>query len=244
MLVIPAIDLRNGKCVRLWQGKREQETVYSDDPIAMAQEWVERGAQRLHVVDLDGAFEGKPRHLELACQIREVTGTAVQYGGGIRSAEALTEILDGGIDFAIVGTRALSGNFLELAVADFGDRIIASADFRGNKFAVEGWEAVSSLDVTGAASRLTEIGVRTIIMTDIERDGTLGGINTELICSFSQLVPECQLMVAGGVSRVEDITHLKELGLRNLVGVIAGRALYAGSLDLTEAISAARGDDT
>lgn len=235
MLIIPAIDLKRGKCVRLWQGIREKETIYAEDPLQVARLWVKRGAKRLHIVDLDGAFSGVPHHLGVAENIKKSLSVRVQYGGGIRRLEVLREIMQKDIDFAIVGTRALSKNFVKGAVNRFGGRVIISIDCKKDKVALKGWEKEITVDIKELVKNLTEMGTKTIILTDITRDGTLKGINLDFIQFFSKNV-SCDLIIAGGISSVEDIKRINEMGNERIKGVIIGKALYTGAINLEEAL--------
>jgi len=181
VLIIPAIDLKGGRCVRLWQGKEDKETVYSEDPLATARMWVKKGAQRLHIVDLDGAFRGKSVHLEIVEKIAREVDVPIEFGGGIREKAILDDVFTRGVDYAILGTRALSFDFVRDACLKFADRIIVSIDTRQDKILAEGWEKESSLRPEELLPGLVRLGVKTIIFTDITRDGTLRGVNIKLI---------------------------------------------------------------
>lgn len=236
MLIIPAIDLKGGRCVRLWQGKEDKETVYSEDPLAIAKMWVKKGAQRLHIVDLDGAFRGKSVHLEIVEKIAREVDVPIEFGGGIREKAILDDVFTRGVDYAILGTRALSFDFVRDACSEFGDKIIVSIDTRRDKILAEGWEKESSLRPEELVKGLVGLGVKTIIFTDITRDGTLRGVNTKLIQEFLEIA-NVKVIIAGGVASLADIRKLTELGGRGPAGVIIGKALYDGRVKLEEALA-------
>ena len=236
MLIIPAIDLKGDKCVRLWQGKEDKETVYSEDPLAVARMWVKKGAQRLHIVDLDGAFRGRPVHLEIVEKIAREVDVPIEFGGGIREKTILDDVFTRGVDYAILGTRALSFDFVRDACSEFGDKIIVSIDTRRDKILAEGWEKESSLRPEELVKGLVGLGVKTIIFTDITRDGTLRGVNTKLIQEFLEIA-NVKVIIAGGVASLADIRKLTELGGRGPAGVIIGKALYDGRVKLEEALA-------
>ncbi|MBE0477811.1 1-(5-phosphoribosyl)-5-[(5-phosphoribosylamino)methylideneamino]imidazole-4-carboxamide isomerase [Candidatus Aerophobetes bacterium] len=241
MLVIPAIDLKGGKCVRLWQGIKDKETVYSHEPLQVAKLWIDKGAKRLHIVDLDGAFSGIPQHLPVAESIKKSFSITLQYGGGIRTLKILKGVFEKGINFAIIGTKALSKSFLQNAIDKFGERIIISIDCKEDKLALEGWEKETSIEIQEFARNVTDIGIKTIILTDITRDGTLRGVNIELIEDFLKNV-NCNLIVAGGISSLEDIKWMKKLEDKKIKGIIIGKALYTGAIKLEEALKIADED--
>jgi len=236
VLIIPAIDLKGGRCVRLWQGKEGKETVYSEDPLAVARMWVKKGAQRLHIVDLDGAFRGKSVHLEIVEKIAREVDVPIEFGGGIREKAILDDVFTRGVDYAILGTRALSFDFVRDACSEFGDKIIVSIDTRRDKILAEGWEKESSLRPEELVKGLVGLGVKTIIFTDITRDGTLRGVNIKLIQEFLEIA-DVKVIIAGGVASLADIRKLAELGGRRSAGVIIGKALYDGRVKLEEALA-------
>ncbi len=236
MLIIPAIDLRGGRCVRLWQGEEDKETVYSEDPLAIAKTWVEKGAQRLHIVDLDGAFKGKPVHLEIVEKIAREVDVPIEFGGGIRKKAILDDIFARGVDYAIIGTRALSFDFVRDVCLEFEDKIIISIDTRQDGILAEGWKKESSLKAEELMKGLVGLGVKTIIFTDTTRDGTLGGVNIKLIQEFLEIA-NVKVIIAGGVASLTDIRKLTELGGRGPAGVIIGKALYDGRVKLEEALA-------
>jgi len=236
VLIIPAIDLKGGKCVRLWQGEEDKETVYSENPLAIAKMWVEKGAQRLHVVDLDGAFRGKPVHLEIVEKIAREVDIPIEFGGGIREKAILDDVFTRGVDYAILGTRALSFIFVKAACLKFEDKIITSIDTRQDKILAEGWKKESSVKAKDLVKDLVKAGVKTIIFTDITRDGTLRGVNIKLIQEFLESA-NAKVIIAGGVVSLADIRKLKQLGGRGPAGVIIGKALYDGRVKLEEALA-------
>jgi len=236
VLIIPAIDLKGGRCVRLWQGKEDEETVYSEDPLAIAKMWVKKGAQRLHIVDLDGAFRGKSVHLEIVEKIAREVDVPIEFGGGIREKAILDDVFTRGVDYAILGTRALSFDFVRDACLKFEDKIIISIDARQDRILAEGWEKESSLRPEELVKGLVGSGVKTIIFTDITRDGTLRGVNIKLIQEFLEIA-DVKVIIAGGVASLADIRKLAELGGRRPAGVIIGKALYDGRVKLEEALA-------
>jgi len=236
VLIIPAIDLKRGRCVRLWQGKEDRETVYSEDPLAIARMWIRKGAQRLHIVDLDGAFRGKPVHLEIVEKIAREVDVPIEFGGGIREKAILDDVFARGVDYAIIGTRALFFDFVKDVCLEFGDKIIISIDTRQDKILAEGWKKESSLKAEELMKGLAGLGVKTIIFTDTTRDGTLGGVNIKLIQEFLETA-NVKVIIAGGVASLADIRKLTELGGGGPAGVIIGKALYDGRVKLEEALA-------
>ena len=236
MLIIPAIDLKGGRCVRLWQGKEDKETVYSEDPLAVARMWVEKGAQRLHIVDLDGAFRGKPLHLEIVEKIGREVDVPIEFGGGIREKAILDDVFSKGVDYAIIGTRALSFDFVRDVCLEFGDKIIVSIDTSRDKILAEGWKKETSVKAKDLVKDLVKAGVKTIIFTDVTRDGTLRGVNTKLIQEFLEIA-NVKVIIAGGVASLADIRELAGLSGRGPAGAIIGKALYDGRVKLEEALA-------
>ncbi len=236
MLIIPAIDLKGGRCVRLWQGEEDKETVYSEDPLAIARMWVEKGAQRLHIVDLDGAFRGKSVHLEIVEKIAREVDVPIEFGGGIREKAILDDVFSKGVDYAIIGTRALSFDFVRDVCLEFGDKIIVSIDTSRDKILAEGWKKESSLKAEELVKGLVGSGVKTIIFTDITRDGTLRGVNIKLIQEFLEIA-DVEVIIAGGVASLADIRKLAGLSGRGPAGAIIGKALYDGRVKLEEALA-------
>lgn len=240
MIVIPAIDLKDEKCVRLAQGRMDQVTVYSEDPVKTASHWQSKGAERLHIVDLDGAVMGKPSHRALIEEIARSVQIPIELGGGIRDLESIERYLSAGIRWVILGTVAFQNPaLLREAAALFPGRIVLSLDARGGKVAIQGWKEIVSSDIEDMVNQFKEVDLSAIIFTDIERDGMGTGPNSNLtkILARSTTIP---VIASGGVSGTEDIVRLKELEPLGVIGVIVGRALYAGQVDLEEAIRIAK----
>ncbi|MFO7785249.1 MAG: 1-(5-phosphoribosyl)-5-[(5-phosphoribosylamino)methylideneamino]imidazole-4-carboxamide isomerase [Thermodesulfobacteriota bacterium] len=241
MIVIPAIDLRNGRCVRLQQGELSRETVYSDDPGAMAEQWVSQGAKRLHVVDLDGAVSGTPANRDGVRRILDAVSIPVQLGGGIRDMAALDSYLQLGVDGIILGTSAIKDpGFLKTACREFPGRIILGIDARGERVAVEGWTEETQLTPEDIARRSEKAGVSTIIYTDIRRDGMGTGPNVERTRAIARSVG-IPVVASGGISGIRDVAEIASLEPEGVIGMITGRALYQGTLNLPEAILVASG---
>ena len=239
MLILPAIDLQAGKCVRLRQGRAEDATVYSDDPAAMARRWRAEGAQALHVVDLDGAFAGAPRHLEAVAAIVNAFDGPVEAGGGLRTDDDVRRLLDTGAVRAIIGTRALADPAaLARLVQQFGDRIAVGIDARNGLVQVKGWVETTATAATDLARRAAAAGVATLVYTDTATDGMLAGPNVaalDEICAAAA----CRVIASGGVSAPEHVRALAALRRPNLLGAIVGKALYDGKTTLAELLAAA-----
>jgi len=217
MLIIPAIDLKDGKCVRLKQGRMEDDTVFSDDPVATAQHWVNEGARRLHLVDLNGAFAGTP----------------IQIGGGIRSLETIEHYLEAGVTFVIIGTKAVQEpEFVEEACKRFAGHIIVGIDAMNGMVATDGWANVTDVKATDLAKRFADAGVSSIVYTDIARDGMMQGVNVEQTVNLAQY-SGLPVIASGGVTNLDDVRNLK--GKPGILGAITGRAIYEGTLNLREA---------
>jgi phosphoribosylformimino-5-aminoimidazole carboxamide ribotide isomerase len=238
MIVIPAIDIKDGRCVRLLQGKKEEVTVYSDNPVSMAKHWVNLGAELLHIVDLDGAFTGEQKNLDVIVAIRKAVDVPIQVGGGIRDIERMEMLINLGIDRIIIGTSAANEpDMVKKACKKFPGRVFAGVDVRDGKVAVKGWEEVTDLEAVGFAKKMQSQGIAGIIYTDISRDGMLSGPNLD---AMAKMVTELEISViaSGGVSSIVDIKNLMQI--KKLRGVITGKALYEGTLDLREAIKITR----
>lgn len=235
MLLIPAIDLKDGKCVRLRQGRMEEDTVFSDDPVAIAGKWVGEGAKRLHLVDLDGAFAGVPRNGEVIHVIRETyPEVQIQVGGGIRDEDTIQGYLDAGVDYVIIGTKAVSApHFVSDICAEFPNHIIVGLDARDGKVAIDGWSKLSHHDVIDLAQKFEEDGVEAIVYTDISRDGMMGGVNLEATARLARAI-RIPVIASGGISCIEDVRALGELVADGVIGAITGRAIYEGTLDFAE----------
>ncbi len=242
MLIIPAIDLRGGKCVRLRQGRAEEMTVFSDDPVATGLRWQAAGAKWLHVVDLDGAFSGSPQNLTAIRKLRENLDIPMELGGGLRSLDTIRAYLDLGLDRLILGTVVLKDPDLAArACAEFPGKIAFGLDAKGGLLAVEGWTETSRQTALEVAKALEPLKPAAIIYTDIARDGVKKGVNIGATRALAEAV-NLPVIASGGVSTIEDIKALLPLEAVGVVGVITGRALYDGSLDLAEAIKLAQKD--
>ena len=235
MKIIPAIDIKEGRCVRLTQGKADQETVYSDDPLSMANHWDEEGAQTIHVVDLDGAFKGSPINIEIVKKIIHSSSVDIQVGGGIRTIEAIESYVKAGAYRVILGTVAQQEpKFVEEASRRFPNKIIVGIDARDGLVAVKGWVEVSKQKATDLALKMKGYGIAGFIFTDISRDGMLQGPNLESIKEFAESA-QLPVIASGGVSRLEDIKNLIKLESYGIEGVIIGKALYDKTLSFREA---------
>ncbi|MFH1260087.1 MAG: 1-(5-phosphoribosyl)-5-[(5-phosphoribosylamino)methylideneamino]imidazole-4-carboxamide isomerase [Elusimicrobiota bacterium] len=241
MLIIPAIDLKSRQCVRLRQGRAEEETVFSSDPLAVARRWKKEGAKRLHIIDLDAALDGVLKNFDLVLRIKEAAGLPIQLGGGIRSKEIINNVFSHGIDKVIITTLAVKQpELLKELVGIYGDKIVVSVDVFGDKVAVHGWQEKTVLSSAEFGRNLKSWGVKEIIYTDIQKDGTLSGINAESIKKFLEEV-KLSLIVAGGVSSLEDIKKLLPLQKLGVTGAILGRAIYTGNIDFSHAVKLAEG---
>ena len=241
MLVIPAIDLKGGRCVRLRQGRMEEETIYSSEPARVAAQWQAAGAEWIHVVDLDGAVTGKPVNLEAVKAIRNAVTIPLQLGGGIRDLETIEAWLSAGIDRVVLGTVAAQDpSVIKEACRRYPGRIAVGIDSQAGEVMVQGWRAQASCTTVDLAQEMEGYGIAVIIFTDISRDGVGGGINLVQAKEVAQAI-KTPLIVSGGISSLADIKAVKALTPHGVIGVITGRALYEGTLDLAEAIQAAQG---
>ena len=237
MLIYPAIDLYGGKAVRLYKGDYKQMTVYNDDPTAVARDFRAAGAERIHIVDLEGAKNGDTPNLDVVCAIKDATGLFCEIGGGIRSMETVRKYLDAGVDRVILGTAAVTDpEFLKTALAEYGERVAVGVDIKDGKVAIKGWLETSEDDAMTFCEKMQALGVRTIICTDISRDGAMRGTNVELYREMSERF-NIDIIASGGVSSMEDITRLAAL---NIHGAIIGKAYYTGAVDLREAIEVSK----
>jgi phosphoribosylformimino-5-aminoimidazole carboxamide ribotide isomerase len=232
--VIPAIDILNGKCVRLKQGRYDAETIYSENPLEIAEKWKSMGAKRLHIVDLDGARTGIPKNVNIIKSINKEVKIPIQVGGGIRNFDLIKDLIDSGLDRIILGTTAVKNpNLLATVCEKFHNQIAVSIDAKGSYAASEGWTQVSKKDIFTLAKEAVELGVRRFIYTDISRDGMLEGPNFEGIKNFASSI-DVPVIASGGVTTQEDIQKLKEIGVE---GCIVGKALYEGKIKLEEILS-------
>ncbi|MDM0045421.1 1-(5-phosphoribosyl)-5-[(5-phosphoribosylamino)methylideneamino]imidazole-4-carboxamide isomerase [Variovorax dokdonensis] len=237
MLLIPAIDLKDGRCVRLKQGDMDQSTTFGEDPAAMARKWVEAGARRLHLVDLNGAFAGKPQnHAAIKAILREVGDEIpVQLGGGIRDLDTIERYIDDGLRYVIIGTAAVkSPGFLKDACSAFGGHIIVGLDAKDGKVATDGWSKLTGHEVADLGKKFEDYGVESIIYTDIGRDGMLSGINIDATVRLAQAL-SISVIASGGLSGMADIEQLCAVEREGVEGVICGRAIYTGDLDFAAA---------
>ncbi|MFP4033205.1 MAG: 1-(5-phosphoribosyl)-5-[(5-phosphoribosylamino)methylideneamino]imidazole-4-carboxamide isomerase [Desulfococcaceae bacterium] len=241
MIVIPAIDIKGGRCVRLLQGRMEDETVFSDDPAAMARRWAEAGAELIHIVDLDGAVEKTPRNLEVIRAILAAVDVPLQVGGGIRSIDTLGMYLDIGVSRVVIGTEAVRNpDMVKEACAAHPGKVVVGIDAREGWVAVEGWTETTQTRAADLARQFEDSGVAAINFTDIHRDGMQSGPNLEETRTLARAV-DIPVVASGGVASLKDVAALLPLESEGVAGVIAGRALYAGGLDLREAIALTRG---
>jgi phosphoribosylformimino-5-aminoimidazole carboxamide ribotide isomerase len=237
MLLIPAIDLKDGQCVRLKQGDMDQSTVFGEDPAAMARNWVNKGARRVHLVDLNGAFAGKPRNEQAIRAILKEVGAEVdvQLGGGIRDLDTIERYLDAGLRYVIIGTAAVKNpGFLQDACTAFGGHIIVGLDAKDGKVATDGWSKLTGHEVVDLGKKFQDYGVEGIIYTDIGRDGMLSGINIEATVKLAQALT-IPVIASGGLSNLEDIRQLCAVEEEGVEGVICGRSIYSGDLDFEAA---------
>lgn len=235
MVILPAIDLKGGKCVRLRQGRADDVTVYGDDPAAQALDWAKQGGAELHVVDLDGAFDGEPKHAAAIRRIIEAFGGPVEVGGGLRTPEALAAVIEAGAARAIIGSAALDDpEFLAKSVELYGDRIAVGIDARGGFVQTKGWVETTKTLATDLAKAVAKAGVKTIIYTDTATDGMLGGPNLTQMAAICDAAPECEITASGGISSPFDVANLKALDRPNLRAAIVGKALYDGRTTLKE----------
>ena len=237
MEVIPSIDLRDGRCVRLYQGDYARETVYSEDPVGMAQHWESLGAPRLHLVDLDGAAGGQPRHLSTVARIASALRVPVQAGGGIRRVRAIEDYLKAGVKRVVLGTAAVEDpELVREACRDFGEAIVIGVDARDGMVAVRGWRDSTGVSAADMIARMEDLGARRFIYTDIARDGTLTSPNFQAVAGLMRQA-RSPIIAAGGVT---SIAHLERLGRLGVEGAVIGRALYTGDIRLDQALAALR----
>lgn len=235
MLLIPAIDLKEGKCVRLRQGRMDDDTVFSDDPMAVAGRWIDAGARRLHIVDLDGALAGKPANAQVIRKIaQQYPDIPIQVGGGIRDDDTIQTYLEAGVSYAIIGTNAVNvPHFVGDACLEFPGHIIVALDARDGKVAIDGWSKLSNHNVYDIAQRFEKDGVEAIIYTDIGRDGMMNGVNIDSTVELAKSIT-IPVIASGGIATIEDIQALCKVADEGIMGAIIGRALYEGALDFAQ----------
>lgn len=236
MLLIPAIDLKEGKCVRLRQGRMQDDTIFSTDPVAVAGKWVEQGARRIHLVDLNGAFAGKPKNADVIHAIvAAFPDVPVQIGGGIRDENTIQGYLDVGVQYVIIGTKAVTEpHFVSNVTVEFPGHIIIGLDAKDGKVATDGWSKLSKHDVIDLAQKFESDGVEAIIYTDISRDGMMQGINLEATTKLARTI-NIPVIASGGISNMDDIHALGKIADDGIMGAITGRAIYEGMLNFKEA---------
>lgn len=233
MIIFPAIDLRDGKCVRLYQGKFEESEVVGEDPLKIAMSFKESGAEYIHMVDLDGALNGEIKNLKVISEVVKTVGIPVELGGGIRDMKTIDMLIEAGVSRVILGTAALKNpQFVMEAVKKYGEKIAVGIDAKNEKVAVSGWLDVSNVDYIDFAKKMEKIGVKTIIFTDISKDGTLQGPNLEQLAKIQNSV-SCNIIASGGIKDIEDLKTINKMGI---CGAITGKAIYCGNIDLQKAI--------
>jgi phosphoribosylformimino-5-aminoimidazole carboxamide ribotide isomerase len=240
MIIFPAMDLKNGKCVRLYQGQFSTSQIVGEDPVQTALKFKEQGAEYLHLVDLDGALNGNIKNMDMITKIIEATNIPIQLGGGIRNLETIEILLGKGLSRVILGTAALNNPiFAREAIKEFGDKIAVGIDAKDGYVAVDGWLSISKVGYIDFAKKMEDIGVKTIIFTDISKDGTLKGPNFEATAAVNEQV-SCNIIASGGMQGIEDIKKLKKM---NIYGAIVGKAIYSENISLNEAIYEGRGGE-
>ena len=240
MLIIPAVDIKNGKCVRLVQGRKEEETVFADDPVAMARKWEQAGAELIHVIDLDGAFEKSPQNLDAVKRILQTIDTPIQLGGGIRDNQTALTFLEMGVQKVIIGTEAIKNpGWVERLADRFADRVVVGIDARNGLVAIEGWTENTRTRAVDLAKRFENCGIAAINFTDIHRDGMQSGPNIEETRKLAEAI-DIPVVASGGVATITDIQNLLPLESAGVIGVITGKALYSETLNFKEAVALAR----
>ncbi|NIP29990.1 MAG: 1-(5-phosphoribosyl)-5-[(5-phosphoribosylamino)methylideneamino]imidazole-4-carboxamide isomerase [Candidatus Dadabacteria bacterium] len=236
MIIIPAIDLKEGKCVRLYKGKLGTETVFSDDPVSVAKNWENAGAKWIHLVDLDGAFDGFPVNFDIIRDITENTSCKIQVGGGIRNIETVENYINIGVSRVIIGTAAFKDfDFLQETCKLFPDKIAVGIDTKNGKIAIKGWEEVVDDNISDVINKFHQIGVSLIIHTNVDKDGTMEGIDVDPIADFI-ISSDLPVVASGGIASISDLEKIFSIKDENLYGVILGKSIYTKSIDLEEAI--------
>ena len=236
MQIIPAVDLKDGKCVRLIQGEVNREIIYDSDPVNMAIHWVDQGATRLHLIDLDGALEGKPAHLDVLSSIAKKINIPIQFGGGIRNEETLKLVIDSGATFAILGTTAVENpEFVKRVATQYPNQVILSIDSLNDQIRVSGWKSKRNITPEELAEKFLEVPLANFIITDISRDGMLQGFDSSISLRVAKISGK-SVIAAGGITDIEDIKNAMPLFSQGLIGVVVGRALYEKTLDFKEAL--------
>jgi phosphoribosylformimino-5-aminoimidazole carboxamide ribotide isomerase len=244
MIIIPAVDIKNGKCVRLLQGRMEEETVFSDDPAAMALKWMLAGAQLIHIIDLDGAFAKRPQNIESIRKILQSVDVPIQLGGGIRSEKSVQMYIEMGVKRIIIGTEAIKNPAFVKQICDkFPNHVVVGIDARNGRVAIDGWTHTTQINALELAKQFEDCGVAAINFTDIYRDGMQTGPNLEATRRLAEAV-SIPVVASGGVSSIEDIKNLLALESVGVVGVIVGKALYSGNLNLNKAIELAEQNES
>jgi len=237
MLLIPAIDLKDGKCVRLRQGRMEDDTVFSDNPVEVAQRWLKAGARRMHLVDLNGAFAGRPVNAEVVREIVAICNDAdvpVQLGGGIRDEDTVQHYLDLGVKYCIIGTKAVNApHFVSDLCLNFPGHIIVGLDTKEGKVAIDGWSKLSKHDVVDLAKHFEQDGVEAIVYTDIARDGMMTGVNVDATANLARAI-NIPVIASGGITNIDDVRALCAVASEGIMGAITGRAIYEGTLNFAE----------
>ena len=242
MQIIPAVDIKGGKCVRLYQGEFSQEKVYSPDPIQIALRWQDQGATIIHVVDLDAAAQGQLVNVDVVRGIVEKTSALIQYGGGVRNLEDIEMLTDMGVSRIVLGTLALTRDkFLKIALGRYREKIVVGLDLRNGRLAIQGWQRELKGNVGDLLAFLSHMGLKRIVLTDVTRDGTLSGPNFKLLEDVLAKVADIKVIASGGISSLQDIQLLKSLEPKGLEGIIMGKALYEGKVNLAEALEMVRG---
>ncbi len=235
MKIIPAIDIKNGNCVRLLQGDPDKETIYSNSPVDMAKHFESQGAELIHVVDLDGAFSGEPVNFDIVTAISKTVSIPIEIGGGIRTVETIKKYVDSGIERIILGTKILESTFID-SIKDYIQYIIAGVDAKNSKIATHGWKEVSSVDAFEFIQNVQSFGIKEVIYTDISTDGMMTGPNYSAIDHILEKCPGIKLIASGGISSIEDLQKLMPFVSKGVVGCIIGKAIYDGRIELDRAI--------